>query len=67
MNKTISATDYIVISSFFYRMKVLHGNDFVNVTLRNHPIIKNALLDFEKKRIFKIEGEIKSLSKGDLC
>ena len=35
--KIITATDYIAISSFFYRMKIIHGNDFVNTTLRNHP------------------------------
>lgn len=57
-NKVISATDYITISSFFHRMKIIHGNDFVNTTLRKHPEIKKALLDFEKQRIIKIEREI---------
>lgn len=57
-NKVISSTDYIAISSFFHRMKIIHGNDFVNVTLRNHPKIKDALLNYEKERIMKIEREI---------
>ena len=57
--KIITATDYIAISSFFYRMKIIHGNDFLNVTLRKHPLIKIALTDYERDHIMELEREIK--------
>lgn len=53
---------YIQIVKFLFRMKIVHGNDFLNVTLRNHPKIKNALLDYEKQHIIDLERELDSES-----
>lgn len=53
---------YIQIVKFLHRLKIVHGNDFLNVTLRNHPKIKEALLDYEKQHILDLEREINSES-----
>lgn len=54
----ISGIDYSKIAHFCWKIKVIHGNDFLNATLRKHPIIKNALLNYEKNRIIELEREI---------
>lgn len=51
-------SDYIRISHFFARMKFLHGNDFVNATLRRHSELKKALIEYESKHILELEREI---------
>lgn len=58
-NKLISGIDYSRIAHFCWKLKVIHGNDFLNTTLRKHPTIKNALLDYEKNHIMELEREIK--------
>lgn len=61
-NNVMPSILYSQIAHFCWKMKVIHGNDFLNVTLRNHPKIKNALTEFEKSRILELEREIDSLS-----
>lgn len=58
----ISGVQYSQIAHFCWKLKVIHGNDFLNATLRRHPIIKNALTDYEKQRIIDLEREINSIS-----
>ena len=58
-NNIITGYQYSRISHFCHHIKIVHGNDFLNTTLRKHPIIKNALLDYEKQHIIELEREIK--------
>lgn len=53
---------YIQIVKFLHRLKIVHGNDFLNVTLRNHPKIKDSLIEYEKRHIIELEREIDSNS-----
>ena len=53
---------YIQIVKFLHRLKIVHGNDFLNVTLRNHPKIKDSLIEYEKRHIIELEREIDSIS-----
>ena len=62
VNTPITGIDYSRIAHFCWKIKVIHGNDFLNTTLRNHPIIKNALLEYEKQHILELEREITSNS-----
>lgn len=55
----ITGYQYSRCCHFLWKLKVVHGNDFLNVTLRNHPIIKNALLAYEKEHIIELEREFK--------
>lgn len=54
----ISGIQYSRIAHFCWKLKIIHGNDFLNATLRKHPIIKNALLNYEKHNIIELEREI---------
>ena len=46
------------IAEFFCNLKFLHGNDFVNSTLRRHSALNKKLLEYEKQRIIDIEREL---------
>lgn len=53
---------YIQIVKFLHRLKIVHGNDFLNATLRKHPKIAKALIDYEKDHIIQLERELDSIS-----
>ena len=57
--KLINGYQYSRISHFCQHMKIIHGNDFLNATLRHHPMIKIALTDYEREHILDLEREIK--------
>ena len=57
--KLITGYQYSRIAHFCQHMKIIHGNDFLNVTLRKHPLIKIALTDYERDHIMELEREIK--------
>lgn len=51
-------SQYVKLTHFLYRLKVVHGNDFLNGTLRKHSSLAKALLEYEKKHIIELEREI---------
>lgn len=53
---------YTKLTRFLYRLKIVHGNDFLNATLRKHHKIAKALIDYEKQHIIDIERELDSIS-----
>lgn len=53
---------YSKIVRFLHRLKIVHGNDFLNVSLRKHPKLYNCLLNYEKEHIIDLEREIDSIS-----
>ena len=55
---------YLKIAIFFCNMKYLHGNDFVNSTLRRHSALAKSLIEYEKNRIIELEREL-NLVDGD--
>lgn len=55
---------YIQIVNFLKRLKIVHGNDFLNTTLRKHPKIYYSLLEYEKKRIIEIERDLNNSTGG---
>lgn len=57
-------SQFIRLAHFYYRVKVLHGNDAVNASLIKHPALRKCLLDYERKRILELEREILNSSKG---
>lgn len=57
-NSFVEQQRYFEIGLFVQQMKYIHGNDFVNSTLRRHSKILNFLTDYEKKHILDLEREI---------
>lgn len=56
----LSENEYLKLAIFFTNMKYIHGNDFVNSTLKRHPEIRNALIEYEKEFILRVESNLKS-------
>lgn len=55
---------YLQLALLFCNMKFIHGNDFVNSTLRRHSALNKMLIEYEKNRIIELEREL-NLVDGD--
>lgn len=49
---------FIKIALFFCNLKYLHGNDYVNSTLRRHSALNSKLKEYEKSYILELEREL---------
>lgn len=56
----LTSTEYFKIASHIQMMKYIHGADFVNATLLRHSVLRNALLDYEKRFIIDTESDLSS-------
>lgn len=56
---------YMRTIDVLYGIKIVGGNMCLNATLRNHPAVKDFMLNFLKNDIIDLEREILKLSKGD--
>lgn len=54
----MSDTQFMKIALFFCNLKYLHGNDYVNSTLRRHSALNNKLKEYEKSYILELEREL---------
>lgn len=53
---------YLRTIEVLYGIKIVGGNMFLNSTLRNHPKVKEFMLDYLKNDIIDLEREIIKLS-----
>lgn len=61
----LSDLEFSRISRFFEKLKVLHGPEYVNATLKRHKDIFIALQDYEKRYIVDLESNLISRSDKD--
>lgn len=61
----ISDLEFTRISRFFEKLKVLHGPEYVNATLKRHKDIYLALQDYEKRYIIDLESNLIARSNAD--
>lgn len=54
----LSHLEYVSVIRFLECLKIHNGNIFLNKTLRNHPQLNQALLEYEKHHILELEREI---------
>lgn len=54
---------YMRLIEVLYGIKIVGGNMFLNNTLRNHPHVRNFMLDYLKGDIIDLEREILKLEK----
>lgn len=58
----LSDLEFSRISRFFEKLKILHGPEYVNATLKRHKDIFIALQDYEKRYIVDLESNLISRS-----
>lgn len=58
MSYKLSAVEYRIISKNIESMKIIHGPEWVNATLRRHKDILLALQDYEKCYIVDLESKL---------
>lgn len=54
---------YMRVIEVLYGIKIVGGNMFLNNTLRNHPNVRDFMLDYLKSDIIDLEREILKLEK----